>query len=157
MADLSDLIREDAILPALKANSKKQVLQELAERASAITGLDEREIFDTVVQRERLGSTAVGKGIAIPHGKLAGLERIVGIFGRLNRPVDFDALDEEPVDLFFLLIAPEEAGADHLKALSKVARILRDPQTVAALRDAYDAGAMFTLMKRAETDATPPR
>lgn len=157
MADLSDLIREDAILPALKANSKKQVLQELAERASAITGLSEREIFDTVVQRERLGSTAVGKGIAIPHGKLAGLPRIVGVFGKLSRPVDFDSLDDEPVDLVFLLIAPEAAGADHLKALSKVARILRDPGTVTALRNAYDAGAIYALMRRAEAEGSAPR
>ncbi|MFD2238835.1 PTS IIA-like nitrogen regulatory protein PtsN [Aureimonas populi] len=146
--DLDDLIRQDAILPFLKGNSKKQVVQELCERAGRLTGLPEREIFDTVMERERLGSTGVGHGIAIPHGKLPALERIVGVFGRVGRPVDFDALDEEPVDLVFLLLAPAGAGADHLKALSKVARVLRNPATVAGLRAARDADAIFTLLSR---------
>ena len=145
--DLEDLIRQDAILPFLKANSKKQVLQELAQKASELTGLVERDIFETVMDRERLGTTGVGNGIAIPHGKLPALDRIVGVFGRLSRPVDFDALDEEPVDLVFLLLAPIGSGADHLKALSKIARLLRNPSTVAALRESRDAGAIFSLMR----------
>ena len=132
--DLSDLIEVPAIMPALKANSKKQLLQLLAEKAAAITGLPEREIFDTILQRERLGSTGVGNGIAIPHGKLAGVKRITGVFARLETPVDFEALDDQPVDLVFLLLAPEGAGADHLKALSRIARVLRDADTVAKIR-----------------------
>ncbi|MDQ2705031.1 MAG: PTS sugar transporter subunit IIA, partial [Pseudomonadota bacterium] len=100
--DLSDLIDVPAIMPALKANSKKQLLQVMSERAATITGIPEREIFDTILQRERLGSTGVGNGIAIPHGKLAGVKRIIGVFGRLDTPVDFEALDDEPVDLVFL-------------------------------------------------------
>ncbi|MEF2070355.1 PTS IIA-like nitrogen regulatory protein PtsN [Consotaella aegiceratis] len=150
--DFDDLIEQDAILPALKANSKKQVLQDLAQKAAEVTGLPERDIFETVLQREKLGSTGVGNGIAIPHGKLAGLDRIVGVFGRLSRPVDFDALDEQPVDLVFLLLAPEGAGADHLKALSKVARLLRNPDTVEKIRSSRDASALYTLM----TQAAPP-
>lgn len=144
--DLGDLIRRETIIPSLNATSKKQVLQELAEKAAEHTGLAEREIFETVLKRERLGSTGVGNGIAIPHGKLGSLGRIVGIFGRLNRPVDFDALDDQPVDLVFLLLAPDGSGAEHLKALSKIARLLRDPQTVSALRASRDAGAIYALM-----------
>ena len=144
--DLSDLIDVPAIMPALKANSKKQLLQMLAERAALITGIPEREIFDTILQRERLGSTGVGNGIAIPHGKLNNLPSVIGIFARLDTPVDFEALDDEPVDLVFLLLAPEGAGADHLKALSRIARVLRDGETVAKVRGTSDAAAIHTLL-----------
>ncbi len=144
--DLSDLVDVSAIMPAVKATSKKQLLQLLSERAAAITGIPERDIFDTVVQRERLGSTGVGNGIAIPHGKLAGANRIAGVFARLDQPVDFEALDDEPVDLVFLLLAPEGAGADHLKALSRIARVLRDGETVAKVRGTNDASAIHALL-----------
>ena len=144
--DLSDLIEVTAIMPALKANSKKQLLQMLSEKAAATTGIPEREIFDTILQRERLGSTGVGNGIAIPHGKLAGVKRITGVFARLDQPVDFEALDDQPVDLVFLLLAPEGAGADHLKALSRIARVLRDADTVAKIRGTKDAAAIHTFL-----------
>jgi PTS system nitrogen regulatory IIA component len=144
--DLSDLIDVPAIMPALKANSKKQLLQLLSERAASLTGLPEREIFDTVLQRERLGSTGVGNGIAIPHGKLPGVSRITGVFARLDAAVDFEALDDQPVDLVFLLLAPEGAGADHLKALARIARVLRDPDTVAKVRGTRDAHAIRALL-----------
>jgi PTS system nitrogen regulatory IIA component len=147
--DLSDLVQVSAILPGLKANSKKQLLQLLSERAAAITGLPEREIFDTVLQRERLGSTGVGNGIAIPHGKLAGVKQITGVFARLEQPVDFESLDDQPVDLVFLLLAPEGAGADHLKALSRIARVLRDPDTVKKVRGTRDATAIHSLLSTA--------
>ncbi|MBU0584526.1 MAG: PTS IIA-like nitrogen regulatory protein PtsN [Alphaproteobacteria bacterium] len=148
--DLSDLIEVPAIMPALKANSKKQLLQLLAERASAITGIPEREIFDTILQRERLGSTGVGNGIAIPHGKLGGVEQISGVFARLETPIDFEALDDQPVDLVFLLLAPEGAGADHLKALSRIARVLRDADTVAKVRGTRDATAIHALLSETQ-------
>lgn len=144
--DLSDLVSADAIIPALKANSKKQLLQLLAEKAAALTGLPEREIFDTILQRERLGSTGAGNGLAIPHGKLASVKKITGVFARLDTPVDFDAIDEQPVDLVFLLLAPEGAGADHLKALSRIARVFRDPDTVAKIRGAADTNAIHALL-----------
>lgn len=150
--DLSDLIEVSAIMPAVKANSKKQLLQLMAEKAAAVVGLTEREVFDTILQRERLGSTGVGNGIAIPHGKLAGVNKISGVFARLESPVDFEALDDQPVDLVFLLIAPEGAGADHLKALSRIARVLRDGETVQKIRGSSDAAAIYTFL--AQTPAS---
>lgn len=144
--DLSDLLSVAGIVPALKVASKKQSIQELSERAAALTGLPEREIFDTLLQRERLGSTGVGHGVAIPHGKLVRLDRLFGLFARLDQPIDFEALDEEPVDLVFVLLAPEGAGADHLKALARIARVLRDAATAAKLRATTDANALFALL-----------
>lgn len=149
--DLSDLLTIDAILPRLKANSKKQALLEMSAKAATVVGRTDREILDTLMQREKLGSTGVGHGVAIPHGKLIGLERLVGVFARLDRPVDFESLDNEPVDILFLLLAPENAGADHLKALARIARVLRDTETAAALRAADDAAAMYALLT--ESDA----
>ena len=143
---LAGLLQQDAILPGLKVNSKKQLLLELSARAAKITGISEREIFDVILQRERLGSTGVGNGIAIPHGKLTGLPAIVGVFARLESPIDFEALDDQPVDLVFLLLAPEGAGADHLKALSRIARLLRDPDVVARLRAIDSASAIYAFL-----------
>jgi nitrogen PTS system EIIA component len=143
---LSDLLAPQAVVPALKVNSKKQALQELAGRAAATCGRNEREVFEVLMQRERLGSTGIGSGIAIPHGKLAKLERLFGAFARLERPVDFDALDGQPVDLMFLLLAPEGAGADHLKALARIARLLRDGETARKLRESRDAEALYAVL-----------
>ena len=150
--DLSDLIDAKAIMPSLRANSKKQLLQHLSEKAAEMTGLPEREVFDTILQRERLGSTGVGNGIAIPHGKLAGVRKITGLFARLEQPVEFESLDDQPVDLVFLLLAPEGAGADHLKALSRIARVLRDSDTVAKIRATPDAAAIHSFLS--ETPAS---
>ena len=132
---LSDLVGPNAIIPALKVNGKKQAIQELAARAAALTGQNERAILEILLQREKLGSTAVGNGVAIPHGKLPKLGRLFGLFARLDRPIDFEALDGQPVDLIFLLLAPEAAGADHLKALARVARLLREPEVERKLRE----------------------
>ncbi|MEX0345657.1 MAG: PTS IIA-like nitrogen regulatory protein PtsN [Rhizobiaceae bacterium] len=148
--DLCDLIGVNSIMPAVKANSKKQLLQQLAEKAAELTGLAEREIFDTILQRERLGSTGVGGGIAIPHGKLAGIDAITGVFARLESPIDFEAMDEQPVDLVFLLLAPEGAGADHLKALSRIARVLRNPDTVSKIRGTSDAAVIHDFLSQTE-------
>jgi PTS system nitrogen regulatory IIA component len=143
---LNDILSPDAILPSLRANTKKQALQELSEKAAALSGLTAREIFDALLQRERLGSTGIGEGIAIPHGKLAGAKTIFGIFARLARPIEFHALDGAPVDLICLLIAPETAGADHLKALARMARVLRDPKITAKLRAARDVSALYAVL-----------
>lgn len=143
---LTDLVAQQAVIPALKVNGKKQAIQELAARAAALTGLSEREIFETLLQREKLGSTAVGNGIAIPHGKLAKLDHLFGLFARLDRPIEFDALDGQPVDLIFLLLAPESAGADHLKALARIARLLRAPDTAGKLRESRDAEALYAVL-----------
>jgi PTS system nitrogen regulatory IIA component len=144
--DLSDLLKTDAVLPSIHAQSKKHVLQEICAAAARLTGLAEREIFDTILQRERLGSTGVGHGVAIPHGKLKHLDRLVGVFARLGRPVDFDSLDDQPVDLVFLLLAPESAGADHLKALARIARVLRDPTVAQRLRVAESVAELHAIL-----------
>ncbi len=143
---LTDLLTLNSVIASLRVNGKKQALQEMSERAAAASGLPAREIFDALLQRERLGSTGVGDGIAIPHGKLAKCERIFGIFARLERPIDFEALDGLPVDLIFLLVAPEGAGADHLKALATIARVLRDANMAAQLRATRDASGLYSLL-----------
>ena len=143
---LSDLIAPSAIIPALKVNTKKQAIQELAARAAALTDQNERAILEILLQREKLGSTGVGNGVAIPHGKLAKLGGLFGLFARLERPIDFEALDGQPVDLIFLLLAPEAAGADHLKALARVARLLRDPEIARRLRESRDADALYAVL-----------
>lgn len=143
---LTDLVTPSAVIPALKVNGKKQALQELAARAAALTGQSEKAILEILLQREKLGSTAVGNGVAIPHGKLPKLGRLFGLFARLERAIDFEALDGQPVELIFLLLAPEAAGADHLKALARVARLLRDPEIARKLRESSDADAIYAVL-----------
>jgi nitrogen PTS system EIIA component len=143
---LTDLVAPNAILPALKVNNKKQVLHELAARAAILSGQNERAIFDILMQREKLGSTAIGNGVAIPHGKMPTLNRLFGLFARLDRPLDFEALDNQPVDLVFLLLAPEGAGADHLKSLARIARLLRDPNVAHKLRASHDAESLYAVL-----------
>ena len=151
---LTDLLAPQAVVPALRVNSKKQALQELAARAAAMCGRSEREVLDVLMQRERLGSTGLGQGIAIPHGKFAGLKRIVGIFARLAEPIDFDAVDGDPVDVVFLLLAPEGAGADHLKALARISRLLREGSAVEKLRASRDAAALYAVLTEGETSSS---
>jgi len=143
---ITDLLTTGSVIPVLHATSKKQALQELAHLAAARTGLTERAIFDVLLERERLGTTGVGRGIAIPHGKLPGLDRIHGLFARLEQRIDYDAIDGEKVDLVFLLLAPEGAGADHLKALARVSRLLRDNSVCAKLRAAKDARTLYAVL-----------
>ena len=148
--DINEIIAPESILASLKPNSKKQLLQELAERGAAQTGVDEHDVFETLLERERLGSTGVGNGVAIPHGKLPGLEKIVGVFARLEKPVAFDAMDDQPVDIVFMLLAPEGSGADHLKALSRIARVLRNQSTLASIRQSDDPDAIYSLLTAVE-------
>jgi PTS system nitrogen regulatory IIA component len=143
---LTDLVAPNAVIAALKVNGKKQAIQELAAKAAQLTGQNERAIFEVLLQREKLGSTGVGNGIAIPHGKLPKLNKLFGLFARLDRPIDFEALDGQPVDLVFLLLAPETAGADHLKALARVARLLRDPDVARKLRESRDVEALYAVL-----------
>jgi nitrogen PTS system EIIA component len=135
---LSFLLTPEAVETKVALPSKRQLLGEIGIKAAAITGLPDREIADALLQRERLGSTGIGSGIAIPHAKFAKLAELRGFFFQLERPIDFDALDGQPVDLIFVLLAPEDAGADHLKALARVARVLRDPATAKILRQSDD-------------------
>jgi nitrogen PTS system EIIA component len=143
---LLDFLAPAAVIPALRASSKKQALQELAEVAARLTGLEERTIYEVLLQRERLGSTGIGDGVAIPHAKLAKLDSIFGLVARLDKPIDFEALDGQPVDLMFVLLAPEEAGADHLKALARVARVVREPGMSDRIRATRDAEALYALL-----------
>jgi PTS system nitrogen regulatory IIA component len=146
MMGLGDLISQEGVIPLLKASSKKQVLQELSRKAAEMTGISSREIFETLLQRERLGSTGVGHGIAIPHGKMRELNHIIGLFARLEKPIEFDAIDEQKVDLVFMLLAPESAGADHLKALARISRLMREPATIDKLRSSKSRSAIHYIL-----------
>ena len=150
--NIVDILKVDGIIPRLNAGSKKQALQELSKRAAQMTGVGERQIFDVLLERERLGTTGVGHGIAIPHGKLPQIDRLYGLFGRLESPIDYDSIDEEPVDLIFLLLAPEGAGADHLKALSRVSSRLRDRTVCEKLRGTADRDGLYALLVETEND-----
>jgi PTS system nitrogen regulatory IIA component len=118
----------------------------MAHKATVLTGLPERRIFETLTEREKLGSTGMGQGIAIPHGRVAGVQKMTGLFAQLDHPVDFDAMDDQPVDLVFLLLAPEGAGADHLKALARVSRLLRNQAVCEKLRAAPQAATLYALL-----------
>lgn len=144
--EISDILEPKAVVGSLRATSKKQALQELAHLAAELTGLHERAIFNVLLERERLGTTGVGNGIAIPHGKLPQLEKLIGIFARLDKPIAYESIDEQPVDLIFLLLAPEQAGADHLKALARISRLLRDKPTCEKLRGTDKSDALYALL-----------
>jgi nitrogen PTS system EIIA component len=148
MMDMADFVTEDRTVLDLKGTSKRQVLSNLATLAAERTGLPEEAILDALIQREKLGTTGLGDGIAIPHARIASLPDLTGFFARLQHPVEFDALDAEPVDLVFLLLAPDAAGADHLKALARIARVLRDPELCAALRSAETPHDVFGVLTR---------
>ena len=143
---LSDLLASKAVVSTLKASDKKEAIQGLAARLGTLIRRDANEIFEVLLQRERLGSTGICGGVAIPHGKLPKLDKLVGVFARLAKPINFDALDGEPVDLVFALLAPEAAGADHLKALARIARLLRDPEVAEKLRTVVDSDQMFAVL-----------
>ena len=144
--DIDHILQRDAVIANLRATSKKQLLQELSKAAASTFDLDARQVFETLLDRERLGSTGVGSGLAIPHGKMAPLEGLHGLFARLEKPVEFDAIDDQPVDLVFLLLAPEGAGADHLKALARISRILRDRAFCEKLRGSDNPDAIYALL-----------
>ena len=150
--EINDLLVADGVIADLKATSKKQALQDLARRAAEMSGLHERAVFDVLMERERLGTTGVGNGIAIPHGKLPKLERLYGLFARLEHPIDFQAIDERPGDLIFVLLAPESAGADHLKALASISRLLRDKTVCDKLRGTDSAEALWAILTESEED-----
>jgi PTS system nitrogen regulatory IIA component len=146
MDNIGEMIQPSGVVANLRVSSKKQALQELSKRAAELTGLSERKIFEVLIQRERLGTTGVGHGIGIPHGKLSELDRLYGLFARLEHPIDFDAIDAQPVDLICVLLAPETAGADHLKALARVSRLLRDQSVCEKIRGSDKADAIHALL-----------
>ena len=144
--EITDLLDPSGVIPHLRVASKRQALQELARRAAATSGQDEHKIFETVWEREQLGSTGIGNGTAVPHGRIAGLKRPMALFARLEKPLDFDAIDSLPVDLIFLLLTPADAGADHLKALARISRLLRNRAVCAKLRGTESADAIYALL-----------
>jgi nitrogen PTS system EIIA component len=144
--EIADLVTPRGVIAQLRAPTKRQVLQELARRAGIVTGIADRRIYDALLERERLGTTGIGNGVAIPHCRLAELGRLCGLFARLERPIPYDAIDDEPVDLLFLLLAPTDAGAEHLKALARVSRLLRDRAVCEKLRGANSADALYALL-----------
>jgi len=144
--NLDDLVDAQSVLANVRAPNKKQLLQDLSQGLAKRVAIDHRIIFETLLQREKLGSTGIGQGIAIPHGKLATLGRVYGLFAKLAQPIDFDAVDGQPVDLVFVLLAPDHAGADHLKALARISRLLRDPEVVAKLRGTETAEGLYAIL-----------
>lgn len=151
MNDLSDLLRPDAVLTGVSAPNKKLLLQLLGTAVAPIAGCEPRLVSDRLADREKLGSTGFGGGVAIPHAKVDGLAQVTGLFARLAQPIDFDAVDDLPVDLVFLLLSPTDAGAEHLKALARVSRRLRDRTFLAKLRGAGSRDALYALFATDET------
>jgi PTS system nitrogen regulatory IIA component len=146
LIEIADLLTQRGVIAQLRVGNKKQALQEIARRAATQTGVAERRIYDVLSERERLGSTGIGMGVAVPHGRLPGLSRLHGVFARLEKPVEFEAVDDQPVDLIFLLLTPDAAGADHLKALARVSRLLRDRAVCEKLRGTDRADALYALL-----------
>ncbi len=151
MNDINDFLAPEAVVAGLHATSKKTLFQQLAKLAESAHGIAAPLIVERLTERERLGSTGFGGGVAIPHGKIDGLERIVAVFVQLAEPIDFAAIDDLPVDLVFMLLSPVDAGADHLKALAQVSRVLRDRVLVAKLRGAANDDALHALVAGGET------
>lgn len=151
--EIVDLLSAENVLGDFRASSKKQTLQALSRKLAAFAGLDARLVFDKLLEREKLGSTGVGKGVAIPHARIDGLTEIKGLFARLANPVDFDSVDDQPVDIVFMLLAPIDAGADHLKALARVSRLLRDEATLKKLRATTDDGALYAMVAQPASNA----
>ena len=151
---VADLLPPRGVVAHLRVTNKKQALQELAKRAALLTGIPDRRIYEILAERERLGSTGIGRGIAVPHGKLPELAGLCGVFARLDRPIPFDAVDDKPVDLAFCLLAPTNAGAEHLRALALVSRLLRDPAVCQKLRGTENSDALYALLTdRTESNA----
>lgn len=150
---LQSLLTRDAVVHDLKASSKKQLMQELAARAAEISKSDEREVYDALIERERLGATSVGDGVAIPHARLPNLETVMGVFARLSQPIEYDAADDEPVDLVFLLLAPDTANAEHLRALAKISRMFKDDDYRNSLRGAENGDALYVMLTEPQARA----
>jgi PTS system nitrogen regulatory IIA component len=144
--EITDLLDPSGVIPNFRVTSKRQALQELARRAATLSGEDEHKIFESLWEREQLGSTGIGNGTAVPHGRIPGFKRMLTMFARLEKPIEFDAIDSQPVDLIFLLLTPADAGADHLKALARISRLLRNRAMCAKLRGTESADAIYALL-----------
>ncbi|MEZ5997170.1 MAG: PTS sugar transporter subunit IIA [Hyphomonas sp.] len=152
--DLTSLLECGVILPSFEATSRKQAIHALAEALADATGLNARQIEDAVMERERLGSTGVGEGVAIPHARVDGIDKPVGGYMRLAHGVDFEAIDERPCDLIFMLLAPKDSGADHLRALAQVSRVFRQSAIRDALREARTEEAVRNIVCKEQVEPT---
>jgi nitrogen PTS system EIIA component len=152
--NLAEIIDARAIIPQLKAQNKKHLLQELSQAMAPLLAVDHRIIFEALLTREKLGSTGLGQGIAIPHGRLPTITRVYGLFARLANPIAYDSVDNEPVDLVFVLLSPAQAGADHLKALARISRLLREPDTIKKLRGTDNAEGLYAILTEPTATAT---
>jgi nitrogen PTS system EIIA component len=150
---LADIIDARTMLPCLKVQNKKQLLQEMAQGIASQVAIDSRVVFETLLQREKLGSTGLGQGIAIPHGRLPSITRVYGLFARLHHAIAFESVDGEPVDLVFALVSPDHAGADHLTALARVSRLLRDSEILKKLRGTDNPDGLYAILTQ-QTAAT---
>ena len=144
--NIADIISKDAVLDSIQASSKRELIQDMSNRIAAIAGVDEHVVFESIWERENLGSTGYGEGVAFPHARIEGLDKVCGLFARLEEPVDFDALDGKPVDLVFMLISPENSGADHLTALATLSRILKTEGSCEKLRKARSANELYAIL-----------
>jgi PTS system nitrogen regulatory IIA component len=144
--ELADILAEESVLVCADIASKRDVLLKLAEKVAALTGQPASDAFDALNDRESLGSTGLGNGIAVPHGKFAPLKGVLAVFMKLETPVDFESVDDQPVDIIMMLLAPMGAGADHLKALARVARILRSDTVAEALRRTNDPARIYAIL-----------
>ncbi len=143
---ISDIMKENAIFTGLKAGSKRNLLQDLAQKAAEITGINERTIFDALLERENLGTTGFGSGTALPHARLENLDKIYGFFAKLETPINYEAVDNKPVDLVFMLLSPDSSGADHLTALAQISRLLKDENTCEKLRSTNNREELYALL-----------
>jgi PTS system nitrogen regulatory IIA component len=155
--NIADLLAPDRVIVPLRVTDKSRLLHELSRRAARLLAADPQAILSALQTREALGSTGVGQGIALPHARIAGLSQMFGLFARLERPIDFDAIDGRPVDLAFLLLMPDQAGKEHLAALAAVARQLRDANVAAQLRAAPTRGEVYDALTLATLPPTPER
>lgn len=144
--EIGDILSPQAVIQRLKATNKKKLITELAAYAATIANLDSSKVFEVLWEREKLNSTGVGHGVAIPHARVTKLDRIVGVFAHLDGSVDFESIDEAPVDLVFALLTPEDAGADHLKALARISRLMRNSAMCEKLRAANDKAQLYALL-----------
>lgn len=144
--NVSDILSPADVVCGMRTSGKKKLLTDLAALVAPRLGLDAAQVFEALWEREKLSSTGVGRGVAIPHGRIPQLDRITGAFVRLQMPVGYEAIDDTPVDLVFLLLTPADAGADHLKALAKISRLLRNSGTCERLRAAPTADAVYSVL-----------
>ena len=152
--NIADIVQIGSVLSPLHVQNKKQLLNEIATALSVAAGVEARPVFEALLQREKLGSTGLGQGIAIPHGRIAGLTKVHGVFARLSHPLAFDATDGEPVDLIFALASPPQSGADHLTALARVSRLLRDHATLVKLRGTESPDGLYAILTEPAATAT---